>query len=148
MLLKALPLLAMLCAALAAAPASACALALGTPGTLALSTDGTRFGSGEGGVPATFTVVNLLQPAATVTVAAPTLVTSPGGFNSGAAQLQVAYSGAGGLSGVNQGYTSSQTSFGVPANLGLTVLTLNNRILSSSGFAPGTYQTRTVITCS
>lgn len=146
--MKALPLLAAFCAALAAGQASACTLALGTNGTLALSSDGTRFGSGEGGVAATFTVLNLLSPAATVTVSPPTLVTSPSGFNAGSAQLQVAYSGAGLLSSVSQGYTSSQTGFAVAANLALTTLTVNNRIVSSSGFASGTYQTRTVITCS
>jgi hypothetical protein len=140
--------LALLLTLSSAQPARACAIALGTGGTLALSADGTRLGSGEGGVAGTFTVVNLISPAATLTVSPPVLVTAPPGFDSGGAQLQAAYFGAGLLSTVSQDYTAAPSSFVVAANLGLSVVTLNNRIVSATGFASGTYQTRTVITCS
>lgn len=130
--------------------ASACSLALGTGGTLALSGDATRLASTEpGGIAATFTVLNLSLTAATVTVSAPQWVGYPAGFNVGAAQLAVAYTGSGVLGGVSQGYTGGNTQFNVPGLLSLAVLiTVNNRISSAGGFASGTYSTRTVVTCS
>jgi hypothetical protein len=143
--LAALPLLSLA----GLGPAAACALALGTPGTLALSADGTRLASSEGGVAATFTVLNLALDNATVTVSAPQIVQSPTGFNLGAASAEVAYSGAGLLGSVRQAYTASQTSFDVPGLLSVAALMrIDNRIVSAAGFAAGSYQTRTVVTCS
>lgn len=141
----------LLAAALLATPASACGLALNTGGVLALSANGKIFGSGEvGGVPATFTVVNgLLDGPFTVTVEAPVLGAPPAGFQSGSAQVEVAYSGAGLLGSVSQGYISSRTSFNGPGLLSLAVvMTIHNRIRNDAGFASGTYTTKTVVTCS
>lgn len=135
--------------ALGAAPAQAgCTLLLVlNTGTLARSADGTRLASDEpGGVAAVVNIVSL--GSSTLTIAAPTLTQSPAGFNSGGSSVQVAYSGTGLLSAANQPYTTSQTSVTIPNIVSALPLTINNRINSPSGFTSGTYQTRTVVTCS
>jgi len=127
--------------------ATTCTLALGTPGTLALSASGTILGSEEGvAVPATVTILSI--GANTIDVAAPIRISAdPPGYQAGTEVLEVSYAGAGGLSLISQAYTSLATDF--PAsNIPLSVLTVNNRITNSAGFAAGTYTTRTVITCS
>jgi hypothetical protein len=146
--LKAAPPL-LLIALLAAGPAAACSLSLGVGGALGLSADGLRYGSGEaGGVARTLTILNLGLGAATITVEAPALAAWPNGFNAGSALVEVAYAGGGLLSGVTQPYTSGASQFEVPALLSVaTILTLNNRITSTAGFASGSYQTRTIVTC-
>ena len=137
-------------AACLAGPALGCSLALGTAGTLALSADGTRLEStAPGGGAASFTLLNLSLSAATVTVAAPQWVSYPAGFGVGSASLAVAYSGSGVLGSVTQDYTGGATQFTVPGLLSLAVImTINNRITRAAGFMAGTYQTRTVVTCS
>ena len=148
MQLRTLPL-GLLAWAAGLAPAAACSLALGVGGTLALSADGARLGSDEaGGRAATFIVANLLGSAATLTVSPPVIASSPPGFNVGTARLFVAYSGVGLLASARQSYTSAQTAFGVPRGLAAVTMTVNNRVANVSGFASGTYQTRTVVTCS
>ncbi len=134
---------------LAAAPAEACTLALGTAGTLALSADGSRLASTEaGGIAATFTVVNLTLGTVNVIVSPPGWVDYPAGFAVAGAQLAVAYAGAGVLGAVSQPYTGTQTQFAVPGLLSLAVvMRLDNRIVSPAGFAAGTYRTRTLVTC-
>lgn len=144
------PALPLLCAVLfAASPAAACSLSLGVGGALGLSADGLRYGSGEaGGVAKTLTILNLGLSAATITVEAPGLTAWPSGFNAGSALVEVAYAGGGVLSGVNQPYTRDASQFQVPALLSVaTLLTLHNRIVSTAGFASGSYQTRTIVTC-
>jgi hypothetical protein len=133
---------------LAANPAQAlCSLVVLTPGTLGLSADGDRIGSQEtGGLPATITVGSV--GASTLTVAAPTVIQSPAGHNTGADLVEVAYQGAGLLAAVSQGYTSVQTQNAIPNLIGVVAVTFHNRVTNSSGFEPGTYQTRTVVTCS
>src|SRR5689334_1759687 len=71
---------------------SLCSVALSTPGILALSTDGTVFGSEEvGGVPA---AVNILAVGSyTVTVAAPTRTSQPGAYNATGESIEVSYNG-------------------------------------------------------
>lgn len=141
-------------ALLASAPGYACTLTVQTPGTLRASSDNTMLGSEVNGTtPGTMTsVLSLLDGTATIDVAAPTRIQTASGYNASAETLQVAYSAAAVLGlfpGASQGYTSSQTSFqatGVLAGLSITI-TLNNRILNPNGFAPGTYATRTVVTC-
>lgn len=126
--------------------ASTCALALSTPGLLALNTDGTELGSEEvGGLPAVVTILSVGSH--TVTVDAPTRTQSPGGYDATSEVIDVSYFGVGGLSAINQAYTSILTTFPV-ATLPLTVLTMNNRITNPAGFVAGTYTTRTVVTCS
>ena len=134
---------------LAASPAQAgiCALVVLTPGTLALSADGNRIGSEEAGaISATMTVGSI--GASTMTVSAPTIIQSPPGHNTGGDLVEVAYRGAGVLASANQPYTSAQTTVPVPNMVGVVVVTFDNRVTNTSGFAPGTYQTRTVVTCS
>lgn len=130
-----------------ATQAQVCTLALGTNGTLALSADGTILGSQEGlGVAGTFTVVSIGSN--TISVSAPTRVSAPPpGYNSASEQIEVAYWGASGLSAISQGYTSSTTGFGV-GTIGVSLLTVHNRIVNPNGFASGSYTTRTVVTCS
>ena len=134
---------------LAANPAQAgiCSLVVLTNGTLALSADGNRIGSQEtGGLPATITVGSI--GASTLTIAAPTVIQSPAGHNTGADLVEVAYQGVGLLASVSHAYTSAQTQAAIPNLIGVVAVTFNNRVTNSSGFGPGTYQTRTVVTCS
>lgn len=139
---------------LAPLPALACTLTVQTPGTLRASNDNTMLGSEVNGTtPGTMTsLLTLLDGTATIEVAAPTRIQTPSGYNAGAETLQVAYNAASVLGlfpGASQSYTSATTSFqatGVLAGLSITI-TLNNRILNPNGFAPGTYATRTVVTC-
>lgn len=144
-----LALTALAATALCAAPATAatCTLALSTAGVLALSADAMRLASNEpGGLPAAITIASIGTN--TVTVSPPSLAAYPSGFDPGGASLAVAYAGAGLLSGVMQPYTGQQTSFEVPGLIGTVILSLDNRITTSTGFAAGQYQTRTVVTCS
>jgi hypothetical protein len=126
-----------------------CSLALSTPGTLALSTDGSKLGSQEpGGLPALVTILSI--GSATVTVDPPTRTaqaSTPVPYVATGEVIEVAYQGLAGLSGVTQAYTTSQTSFGVNT-LPLTVLQVHNRITNANGFPAGPYATRTVVTCS
>jgi hypothetical protein len=123
-----------------------CSVALTTPGLLGLSTDGTTLGSEEiGGLSAAVSILAI--GSYTVSVAAPTRVASPGGYNTTGESLEVSYTGLNGLSLVNQAYTSSLTTFDIDS-LPLSVLVMNNRINNPSGFVAGTYETRTVVTCS
>jgi hypothetical protein len=135
---------AAICAGLGV-PASACTLTVSNGGTLALSGDGRRFGSGEsGGTAATFTIIDVGGP--TLTISAPQIVNSPSGFNTGTAQVQAAYTATGLLYSVTQNYTPNQTQFNVGI-ITLVTVTLNNRIVSNA-FVSGNYQTRTTVTCS
>ena len=125
---------------------SLCSVALTTPGVLALSADGTVFGSEEiGGVPAAVSI--LAVGSYTVTVAAPTRTNQPGAYDPTGESVQVSYTGLAGLGLISQAYTSSLTTFLIDT-LPLSVLVMNNRITNPTGFAAGTYETRTVVTCS
>ena len=122
-----------------------CSLQLSSAGTLAMSQDGTTLGSEEGsGQPAHLTILS--TGSHTINVTAPSLVTSPAGYDPTSQSLEVAYQGATLLSGISQPYTSSPTSFPV-ATIALSTLTLNNRIVNAKGFAAGSYATQTVVTC-
>jgi hypothetical protein len=127
--------------------AQVCTLTLATSGTLGLNTDGTVLGSEElGGVFGSVTIASV--GANTVQIAAPTRISAPpAGYSSGSELVEVAYLGLGGLAVVNQPYTSATTNFGI-GTIGASILQIHNRIYNPQGFAPGTYQTRTVVTCS
>lgn len=123
-----------------------CTLGLSLAGTLGLSTDGTKLGSQEpGGVSATMTILSVGSN--TVTVAAPTRTGSPAGYSSTGESVEIAYAGVGGLASVTHAYTSSSSTFAV-STVPLTTVQFNSRINNAAGFAPGTYSTRTVVTCS
>lgn len=141
-----LPLLGLL---LCASPAAAgiCTLTLGTGGALALSGDGTHLGSDQpGGIPAVITVASIGE--STLTVSSPALIQYPAGFNPSALAFEVAYRGSGVLAGIDQPFTTSQTSIAIPNLISAVLLTIDNRITTASGLSAGTYQTRTVVTCS
>lgn len=143
-------LLSVMLLVLAASPAHAlCALVVLTPGTLEMSADGLRLGSEEPGAVSATITVGSVGPS-TITVGAPTVTQTPPGHNIGGDLAEVAYQGTGLLSSLSQGYTSAQTQGSVP-NLGIgavEIVTIDNRITNASGFTAGTYQTRTVVTCS
>ncbi|MBL8596059.1 MAG: hypothetical protein ABS35_10430 [Kaistia sp. SCN 65-12] len=132
-------------------PVLACTLNLVSPGTLRNSLDNTVLGSQvNGNTPATVNILLSLLEGPTITVDPPTLVQSPGGYNAGLETREVSYSAAslGLFPGANQAYTTSSTSFATGV-LGLVTLTmtLHNRVSNAGGFPPGTYTTRTVVTC-
>ena len=127
--------------------AGICVLTLDTTGVLKLSGDGFRLGSQETGGVSGIVLIGSIG-ASTVTVSAPTLTQWPAGYNPAGLSLQVAYSGTGVISAVNQGYTTSQTNFNVPNLINTVALTLDNRAVTATGFGSGTYQTKTVVTCS
>lgn len=124
-----------------------CSLALSTDGTLTLSANGTVLGSEEPlGVPAAVTILSIGSNS--VDVAAPSRISAdPAGYDNSLETIEVSYTGVAGLAAVSQTYTSSPTSFAL-GSIPLSVLTVNNRINNSNGFAAGTYTTRTVVTCS
>jgi hypothetical protein len=140
-----------LVALLAPLPALACTLNVTSSGTLRNSLDNTVLGSQvNGNTPATMTILLALFEGPTITVDPPTVIQSPGGYNAGLETREVAYSAAslGLFPGASQSYTTSSTSFSTGV-LGLVSLsmTLHNRVNNANGFAPGTYTTRTVVTC-
>jgi len=122
-----------------------CTLAVPTNGTLGLSPNGDVLGSATGGTPATVTIVSVGSN--TVTVNPPTWNSQPAGYVASGEVLEVAYSGLGGLSLINQAYTNLTTNFGILA-LPLSSLIVNARVTNSHGFAAGTYQMQVVVTCS
>ncbi len=123
-----------------------CSLAIGVNGTLGLSDDGTVLGSDEaGGLPGTVLVLSIGNN--TINVDAPQRVSAaPSGYNTASEQVEVAYTGLNGLSAIGQGYTNGATSF-TAANIPLSTLSVNNRIVNPNGFVAGTYTTQTVVTC-
>lgn len=118
-----------------------CTLAVPTPGTLTLSSDGTILGSDQPlGLPATVTVLSLGSN--TITLAAPTLTDSPGGYTPGSETVQMKYSGL-----ASHAYTSAQQTIALGL-LPLTSLIVDMQVVNAAGFAQGTYKAKTVLTCS
>ena len=144
----------MLCA-LAAAPAAAvpvtmnglvipsCILTVSTGGALGVSTDsGRQLGSEEvGGIPATIAVV-ATGGTPTLTVSAPTMSQRPSAYT-GSPVVSVRYTSVG---GANHAYSSSSSSFVSGSALGDT-LTINMKAADNNGFAAGSYQLQTNVTC-
>lgn len=127
--------------------AGICVLTLDTSGALGLSGDGYRLGSQETGGASGIVLIGSIG-SSTVTVSAPTLTQWPAGYNPAGLSLEVSYHGSGVISSVTQGYTTSQSNFNVPNLINTVALTLENRAVTATGFASGTYKTRTVVTCS
>ena len=117
-----------------------CVLTLTTPGTLAISTDGTRLSSQEsGGNAATLTVVAAgANPG--IQFSAPSL-NPPGGW-SGSPTNQISYTSPG---GANQAYTSGASTYSM--NRLLDTLTIQGRVTSADGFIAGTYTLTSTATC-
>lgn len=117
-----------------------CTLAVPTPGTMTLSSDGKMLGSDQAlGVPATVTVLSLGSN--TVTLAAPTLTDSPPGYGGGET-VQMSYSGL-----ASHAYTTAQQTISLGI-LPLTSLIIEMQVINASGFVQGTYKAKTVLTCS
>ena len=107
---------------------------------MTLSADGKTLGSDQAlGVPATATVLSLGSN--TVTLAAPTLTSSPGGYGGGET-VQMSYSGL-----ATHAYTTAQQTISVGI-IPLTSLIINMQVINNAGFVQGTYQAKTVLTCS
>lgn len=123
-----------------------CTLALATPGVLALSSSGTTLASTEvGGVSAVVTVLSLGTN--TLTVNAPTVVASPAEYDDSGETVQVAYTGAAGLSAVTQAMTDQTTTQALGV-IPLSALTVDAQVTNANSFAAGDYTVRTVVTCS
>ena len=144
-------------AALSVAPAAAldatfsatvsntCTLTLGTPGVMKLSTDGLTLASDETlGLPAEVTILSLGSNR--VTVEPPEWISSPAAYSPSGETRSVRYTGLGGLSLINQAYTSASSSFNLVL-LPLSVLLVHSRIQNNNGFAQGNYSAKTVVTC-
>ena len=120
--------------------AATCTLAVPTPGTMTLSSDGKTLGSDQAlGIPATVTVISL--GGNTVTLAAPTLSQSPPGYGGGET-VQMSYSGL-----ASHAYTTQQQTISLGI-LPITDLIINMQVINASGFIQGTYKAKTVLTCS
>jgi hypothetical protein len=124
---------------------AACSILATTAGTLALSTNGDTLASDNlGGIPGSVTILSVGD--STIDVAAPTRTGQPAGYDTSGEAVQVSYFGTGGLSIVNQSYTSSPTSFGI-STIPASVITVNNRLSNPNGFPAGGYSMQTVVTC-
>jgi len=124
---------------------ASCALAVTTPGTLALSSGDTILGSEQtGGTAAVLSIITV--GSSTVTVNPPTLTDSPGTYTPTGQQLEYSYTGLSGLGGVSSGgFTSVSKQFTATV---LSALQVQNHIVNAQGFTTGHYATQTVVTCS
>lgn len=121
---------------------NSCVLSIGSAGTMTVSSSGTVLSSeNSGGSNAALTLV-AIGAMPTVNFAAPSLTTSPAGW-SASPTVEVKYTSTG---GANQGYTSSSSSATLS---GLSdSFVIHGRVTSTAGFAAGSYNLRTVVTCS
>lgn len=123
-----------------------CTLSASDGGSLGLDyTTGTTLGSEEGGGDAAHVTI-LSIGANTLTVGAPTRTGQAGGYIATGEAIEVRYFGAGGLSSIDEAYTSSPPTHPL-ATIAASVLTVHNRITNPNGFPNGNYATRTVVTC-
>jgi hypothetical protein len=127
---------------------SSCSILGHTDGTLAvdMTSDGKILTSElPYGLPATLTMLSVGSNF--INVAAPTRTAEPVAYVATGESIEVAYQGVGLLSSVTQAFTASGTSQAATALLA-TVVTIDNRITNTAnGFPAGTYQTKTVVTC-
>lgn len=123
-----------------------CTLSASDGGSLGLDyTTGTTLGSEEGGGDAAHVTI-LSIGANTLTVGAPTRTGQAGGYIATGEAIEVRYFGAGGLSSIDEAYTSSPPTHPL-ATIAASLLTVHNRITNPNGFPNGNYSTRTVVTC-
>src|SRR3569833_1488162 len=120
--------------------ADTCSLAVLSPGSMTLSSVGKTLGSDQLlGIPATVTVLSLGSN--TVTLSAPTLTASPGGYGGGET-VQMSYSGL-----ASHAYTTQQQTISLGI-IPITDLIINMQVINAAGFIQGTYKAKTVLTCS
>lgn len=121
---------------------NSCVLTVNGTGVMTPASSGTRIGSEESGGSASTLGVVVIGAFPTISFGAPTLTTSPAGWTA-TPTSEIRYTSAG---GANQTYTSGTSS------ASLSVLndsfTIHGRVNSSTGFAAGNYNLRTVATCS
>lgn len=123
-----------------------CTLTLTTAGSLAMATDGGSMSSTEtGGISAVISVLSLGTN--TLTINAPSLISTPAGYDSSGEVVEVAYVGAAGLSAISQSMTDQTTNHALGA-IPLSALNIDARITNPNGFTAGTYTARAVVTCS
>lgn len=120
---------------------NSCVLSLDSDGDLALDGTGTVLGSEEVGGRAAQLGIVAVGASPTIIVGAPTLTQTPIGWTA-TPRVELAYTSK---DGASQAYTDQQTSYTIT---GLTDnFVLDGRVTSASGFAAGSYNLRTVVTC-
>ena len=127
---------------LAATLVNSCVLTLNSVGVMTPASSGTVISSEESGGSAAALSVVAIGAFPTISFSAPSLTTSPAGWT-GTPTNAIRYTST---SGANQAYTSSTSSASLSA-LGDS-FTIHGRVTSSTGFAAGNYNLRTVATCS
>lgn len=121
---------------------NSCVLSLGTTGVMTVSSNGTQISSeNSGGTAATLGLV-AIGSVPTISFSAPSLTSSPAGWGA-SPTVEVKYTSLGGAS---QAYTSSGSS--APLAALTDSFTIHGRVTSTTGFAAGSYNLRTVATCS
>jgi hypothetical protein len=124
---------------------SACLIVAHDNGDLSLDVTGTYLTSA--GNPLHAGSVTLLASAgAFINVGPPSRTDQPGAYVATGEAVSVKYKGDGALNTVDQDWTSVGTSHAVNSLIG-TGVKIDNRIYNPNGFAPGDYQTTTVVTC-
>ena len=121
---------------------NSCVLTLNSSGVMTPTSSGTRIGSDESGGGAATLGVIAIGAFPTISFGAPAMTTYPAGWT-GTPTTEVSYTSSG---GANQAFTSGSSSASLSA---LTdSFTIHGRVTSSTGFAAGSYNLRTVATCS
>ena len=123
-----------------------CTITLDTPGSLSLNATRTAMTSelSAGGVSAIVAVVSTSN--STLTIGSPTLEAQGSGYSVGTQTLEVAYTGLIGLTPVIKSFSTTGGTYPILSVLP-SLLTMDNRIVNSAGFPPGTYRTQTLVTC-
>lgn len=121
---------------------NSCVLTLNSAGVMTPASSGTAISSEESGGSAAALGVVAIGTFPTINFSAPSLTTSPAGWT-GTPTNAIRYTSTGGAS---QTYTSSASS--APLAVLSDSFTIHGRVTSSTGFAAGNYNLRTVATCS
>ena len=121
---------------------NSCVLTLSSVGVMTPASSGNVISTEESGGSAATLGVIAIGAFPTISFAAPSLTTSPAGWT-GTPTNAIRYTSTGGAS---QTYTSGSSS--LTASVLSESFTIHGRVTSSTGFAAGTYNLRTVATCS
>lgn len=121
---------------------NSCVLSLGPAGVMTASSGGTQISSQESGGSAASLSIVAIGSAPTMSFSAPSLTSSPAGW-SASPTVEISYTS---LGGANQAFTSG-ASTATPGTL-TDSFTIHGRVTSAAGFAAGSYNLRTVATCS
>lgn len=127
---------------LSAVLSDSCVLTLGSGGVMTPASSGTVIGSEQSGGSAAVLTVVAIGAFPTIAFSAPSLTTSPPGWT-GSPTNEIRYTSTG---GANQAYTAL-ASERTATTLNDT-FTIHGRVTNTTGFAAGTYNLRSVATCS